>query len=443
MKYYKKNSSLNNKNKKTIVTTGSVIITVSLALTVATVFMYGYIIEKNYRQLQKIAEIKTERALVHVLLQDTLYSDMNLYSTFSSFASAYVTFSEDLFELLESPLNDKLSIESTVVQQSKTVLTNLMNVTEKRVIEIDIQITRFKEKNIEYLPGPYNAKSEEYTNEKTALYQLAVQLESLPIYYGDAWDISFQNLIDEVMLATNRQTLIIKVISIIIPVCLAVLIVLLTYRFRKMFKVVHDLSINLEIEIEKRSAELNKVLYELSITDELTGLYNRRYYNTVLEAEWKICVREKKPISVILIDIDYFKSYNDYYGHIAGDIALTRIASAIKSSMNRVGDIAARYGGEEFVVLLPNTDEEGSYQIAQNINKRISDFAIDHNKSLVSTLLTVSMGISTTYPVVGDDATALIKNSDERLYQAKENGRNRIVATEQDDRHLTLPVQRM
>jgi len=402
------------------VTKGSVLITLALALIVATFFLYGFIIEKNNGKLLEIAHLETERSLVHVLLQDTLFSDMNVYSTYDDFSSAYSTFSLDLLVLLESPFD----------HESKTVLTNLMGVTEKRMLEINAQIDGFKERGNEFLPGPYSAKAEQYEEERMNLYRLAVQLENLPIYYGDAWDISFEKLLHEVKKSTNRQTIAIEIMAVLIIVGLTVLIFILTNKFRKMFDEVDQLSKNLEIEISLRSAELNKALYELSITDDLTGLYNRRHFNDIFEGAWKICVREKKLISIIMIDIDYFKNYNDHYGHPAGDAALSNVASAIKNSLNRASDIAARYGGEEFIVLLPNTDSRGSFQIAETIRRKIADLGMEHGKSLVSPVLSVSMGVSTTCPAIGDNATDLIKKADDLLYRAKENGRDRI---EQDE----------
>jgi len=410
------------KNPADKVTTGSVIITLALALIVATFFLYGFIIEKNNEKLLEIAHLETERSLVHVLLQDTLFTDRNVYSTYGDFSSAYSTFALDLLVLLEAPFN----------HESKAVLANLMGVTKKRMLEIDTQIDGFKERGIEFLPGPYSAKAEQYEEERMNLYRLAVQLENLPIYYGDAWDISFEKLILEVKQRTGRQTVAIEIMAVLIIVCLTVLIFILTNKFRKMFDEVDELSKNLEIEISLRSAELNKVLYELSITDDLTGLYNRRHFNEIFKGAWKICVREKKPISIIMIDIDYFKNYNDHYGHVAGDAALSNVASAVKNSLNRASDIAARYGGEEFIVLLPNTDVKGSRLIADNIRKKIAGLGMEHSKSLVSPVLTVSMGVSSTYPAIGDNATDLIKKADDLLYRAKENGRDRIEQDEPD-----------
>jgi diguanylate cyclase (GGDEF)-like protein len=419
-------------NKRRKVTIGSIIIFLCLALIIATFFIYGNITEKNNRILYKISHLEAERTMVNLLLQETLFSKTNVYSTYSAFSSAYSAFSQELIELIEFPFINKLILESATIQQSKNVLLNLMNVNKKRMLEIDDQIAQLREKHVEYIPGPFNAQAEQYHPGNSNTFQLGVQLQGLPIYHGGAWDISFKKMIEEVRLATTRQTFIVETISVVIVILLGFFIFILTKIFCKIFDQVDDLSKNLEKEVALRSAELNKILYELSITDELTGLYNRRHFNTNFENGWMICVREKKPISVIMIDIDYFKSYNDYYGHVAGDVALSGVASVIKKSLNRVGDIAARYGGEEFIVVLPNTDLNGSFRVAQNIKNGIANFSLEHSKSPVSSVLTVSMGVATTHPSIDDNATDLIRNADGCLYRAKENGRDRIVKIEQN-----------
>jgi len=168
-------------------------------------------------------------------------------------------------------------------------------------------------------------------------------------------------------------------------------------------------------------------LNRLATIDGLTQLANRRHFDNSLELEWKRMVREQGIISLILCDIDFFKFYNDNYGHQEGDECLQRVASAINSPLKRPTDMAARYGGEEFVIILPNTDSEGAASIAEEIREEIIQLKIPHAHSKVDQYVTLSLGVSTATPNQGLSAEILIKNADKALYEAKEQGRNRVV----------------
>lgn len=183
-----------------------------------------------------------------------------------------------------------------------------------------------------------------------------------------------------------------------------------------------DKRIQKELELEK----VNKKLLEISVTDGLTKIFNRRYFNDNLEKTWKSALRNRSYISLIMCDIDYFKPYNDFYGHLGGDSVLSKVAEAIKNCCNRPMDFAARYGGEEFVVLLPETDIHGAKKIANNIHKSIQDLKIEHKKSNVSKIVTISVGVSTMKAILQKGYTTLLKDADEALYTAKESGRNCI-----------------
>lgn len=186
----------------------------------------------------------------------------------------------------------------------------------------------------------------------------------------------------------------------------------------------------LQILVDQRSEELrtiNAKLAELAVTDELTQISNRRSFNEYLDSQWKIAVRENKPMSLIFADIDHFKYYNDYYGHQKGDECLYRVAQIMKNTIRRPKDFIARYGGEEFAVILPDTREEGAEYIANDIIAGIVNAAIPHEKSDIVSYVTVSLGITTVYPDQNTRPERLVKMADEALYEAKKQGRNRCV----------------
>jgi diguanylate cyclase (GGDEF)-like protein len=146
----------------------------------------------------------------------------------------------------------------------------------------------------------------------------------------------------------------------------------------------------------------------------------------VLEIEWKRCLRYNHPISVIFIDIDYFKKYNDAYGHLAGDDCLVQIADILKSSLTRSTDMAVRYGGEEFVILLPETNRNEAVKTANMLLKKIEARGIPHSQSLVNDNVTVSIGVSSMVPSLRNSSEKLVAEADDALYQAKNNGRNQV-----------------
>lgn len=174
-------------------------------------------------------------------------------------------------------------------------------------------------------------------------------------------------------------------------------------------------------------ANANKELEHLSLKDTLTGLNNRRAFNQYFEREWELARRNGTLISMLMIDVDDFKLFNDTYGHVAGDNCLIDIATVVQDSVNRPTDFVVRYGGEELACILPNTDIHGAKNIAQLIQQNIADLAIEHKASAVSENVTVSIGIASTIPVDGVTSIHLTKASDECLYEAKERGKNQIV----------------
>lgn len=167
-------------------------------------------------------------------------------------------------------------------------------------------------------------------------------------------------------------------------------------------------------------------LRSLALIDGLTGVANRRKFDDDLLAAWRQGCRTQTPVSLVLLDVDYFKPFNDYYGHQAGDMCLKAIAAAMSDAVRRPEDLVARYGGEEFACILPNTDLSGSLKIAENIQKRVRALGIEHASSPVAPTVSVSMGIALVLPDFDTRPDALITLADSNLYLAKNYGRDRI-----------------
>lgn len=172
----------------------------------------------------------------------------------------------------------------------------------------------------------------------------------------------------------------------------------------------------------------NRELQRLASVDGLTQVANRRRFDEYLDAEWRRLARDKQPLSLILCDVDYFKIYNDTYGHLAGDFCLQQIASVLCQVLKRPADLVARYGGEEFAIILPNTDTTDAAIVAQAIREGIRELTIPHRASPVSPYVTASMGVASIIPRPEALPSQLIVVADRRLYQAKAEGRDRIVA---------------
>lgn len=182
------------------------------------------------------------------------------------------------------------------------------------------------------------------------------------------------------------------------------------------------------LALDKAEAErMSRELERLSREDPMTGLANRRFFNERMDNEWERAHRSGEPISVIFVDIDHFKAYNDYYGHLKGDEALTAVAHTLRQVLTRSTDVAARYGGEEFIVLLPNTPIAGARAVADRILKSVDDLDIEHKKSKSEKHVTVSIGVST-YSIHDEEITIaeFIHQADEAVYKAKTAGRHRI-----------------
>lgn len=177
-------------------------------------------------------------------------------------------------------------------------------------------------------------------------------------------------------------------------------------------------------QAEEALKQANQELLRLANIDGLTQIANRRCFNEVLQQEWKRLKREQAPLSLILCDIDFFKLYNDHYGHLAGDDCLKQVAQTIHQNVRRPADLAARYGGEEFAVILPNTTNQGAIQVAMQIQADLTSLNILHDHSQVSPIVTISMGVATVIPAAEANVEELIAAADQALYLAKAKGRN-------------------
>ena len=189
---------------------------------------------------------------------------------------------------------------------------------------------------------------------------------------------------------------------------------------------VRDISLRKQTELALQEA--NRKLELIANLDGLTQIANRRRFDDYFSSEWQHHQREQNPLALILIDIDYFKRYNDRYGHQGGDDCLVRIAQAIAQVPQRPTDLVARYGGEEFVVILSNTDTQGALKVAQTIQEAIANLEIIHENSDVSNFVTLSMGVASLIPKLDLSPEVLISHADQALYTAKNQGRNRAIA---------------
>ena len=170
----------------------------------------------------------------------------------------------------------------------------------------------------------------------------------------------------------------------------------------------------------------NTELHRLSVEDALTGIANRRVFDTTLAKEWARAVRERTEVSLVLVDIDHFKGFNDTYGHVDGDECLRAVAGVLKAMVHRPADLVARYGGEEFAVVLPCTDSPGGRAVAERLRQAVSGLRIEHKSSSTAEHVTISVGCATLDADSATDRNVLVQLADAALYRAKENGRNRV-----------------
>jgi len=221
---------------------------------------------------------------------------------------------------------------------------------------------------------------------------------------------------------------VITVLILTIFLSLALLAILLWMNNRSKIKLDKAYS-QLEEQVNLRTHELaclNQELKQISLLDGLTNVANRRMFDQTLEHEWQRSLRNQTPLSLIMMDIDFFKQYNDEYGHVQGDACLKEIATLLTFISRRSIDLLCRYGGEEFVILLPNTDAQHAIQLAEKCRVKIMEQQIPHRASAVCDVVTISLGVSTMIATPEAQPTSLVNAADKLLYLAKDNGRNRV-----------------
>ena len=209
----------------------------------------------------------------------------------------------------------------------------------------------------------------------------------------------------------------------------------LSKSFSGMAANLHDTVSTLEERVAERTAELEQVnsnLFELSNTDGLTGIPNRRKFDEVLNSEWNRATRTGQPLVAAIIDVDWFKKYNDHYGHLAGDDCLRKVAHILKSKVRRSSDLVARYGGEEFAIISPGINKNNAVEMANMICSAIAEANLSHVMSPFG-MITVSIGVALIVPTIDTSPETLIQAADEALYHAKDSGRNQVVCAEIDD----------
>ena len=283
-----------------------------------------------------------------------------------------------------------ICVQAVEEEQTNTVLKCLDLQSIKSYLSLPIHVGKFENSVYDDLTHPI-IQSEEISKSSKELWGILIAYNTKTTRKWQDWEISFlQKLTTQVTIAIQQS-----------QVC-------------------------------DRLQTANKRLKQLAILDGLTGVFNRRYFDLVLNNEWKRLTRDKQPLSLILCDIDHFKAYNDFYGHLQGDRCLQDIAGILQENTRRSTDSVARYGGEEFAIILPNTDARGALFIAKNIQKKLAQRKLPHIKSKVSQYVTCSMGISTIVPNLRQSVVSLIKSADKLLYQAKDLGRNQIAVNYQD-----------
>jgi diguanylate cyclase (GGDEF)-like protein len=194
-------------------------------------------------------------------------------------------------------------------------------------------------------------------------------------------------------------------------------------------KPINPLITQIRVNTHLKLKQQSDLLKSIAMLDSLTGIANRRQFEETLAMDWLQCAREQKPLSLILLDIDFFKQYNDHYGHSAGDDCLRQVASNLHKLIQRPYDLVARFGGEEFVVILPATDLEGATHLAQKMVSGIASLGIEHQRSSISNTVTISAGVASLIPNNELEPDLLVQTADQELYRAKRKGRNQCSAS--------------
>jgi len=167
-----------------------------------------------------------------------------------------------------------------------------------------------------------------------------------------------------------------------------------------------------------------EIIRNMALTDGVTGIANRRRFDEALYSLWRQCLRDEQPLTLMLLDVDHFKAFNDHYGHLAGDECLKNVAQCIRQVLKRPSDLLCRYGGDELAALLPNTDKAGAEYLAAQLHQKLSNLAMPHEHSTAAPWVSLSMGLATQVPVPEQNPEGLLTRADQALYRAKHEGRN-------------------
>ena len=292
---------------------------------------------------------------------------------------------------------------------------------------------RFERKALDYLkryPGKSFASKEILNGHLTFRYTEAVHMEascigchnSLPESPKKDWKVGDVRGIMEVTQPLDQTMLIAEDGLKAIYTSLTLIIGLASVGLALVLARLRSANKDLEEKVKDYTRELRK----LATVDELTRLANRRKFNQHLQEEWNRARREQCFLSLILCDVDYFKQYNDIYGHQAGDLCLKQLATALDKTVNRARELTARYGGEEFAIILPSINSIMAERVAAKLIENVSDLKISHEGSHISSHVTISMGIATVIPGQHNSIESLIESADQALYHAKECGRNQF-----------------
>ncbi len=215
--------------------------------------------------------------------------------------------------------------------------------------------------------------------------------------------------------------------NIIALLIIVYLVTILHYAFTHHRMITSSLSLKFEnLELLEEVRKANEILRRASAIDGLTGLANRQSFEEFMDREWRRAIRDQRPLSLIMADIDHFKAFNDNYGHQGGDDCLKKVASVIAEEAKRPADLAARYGGEEFMTVLPDTDLNGAIEIAERMRAKVEALAVPHEYSPTAGVVTISIGVATLIPSRGMSPSTLIRLVDTALYSAKHAGRNMV-----------------
>ncbi len=251
---------------------------------------------------------------------------------------------------------------------------------------------------------------------ESRVHESIIYRKILPEVWGRKWSLIASPTLNYIEVRRDKLPLAIFVSGIIFTIFIALYTHIISRRAATIQRIV--------TEKTKELNEANKALELLSRSDALTGIANRRHLDEFIDKEWLQAIRNKSSISFILIDIDFFKLYNDNYGHPEGDECLKKVAATLKGLVRRPGDLIARYGGEEFALVLSDTKE--AELVANNCRQSIEELQITHEFSETAKVVTISVGLCTVSPEKGTDPGSVIETTDKALYKAKEGGRNRV-----------------